>query len=151
MRSHHDSLVAEHPGQKNTFEKISRDHYWPGMRRFIKDYVCSCETHAHPKHPDMLHTASYNLFQSLPMHDRQCLWISLWNYPNRTLMNHDAILVCVNRFSKMEHCVPTRSNVTAKQTAALYVKEVFHLHGLPKDIVSDMGQQFTSRFTRRLL
>src|SRR5579859_1975372 len=35
--------------------------------------------------------------------------------------------------------------------ASLYVKEVFHLHGLPKDIVSDRGQQFTSRFTRRLL
>ena len=48
---------------------------------------------------------------------------------------YDTILVSVHRFSKMAHFIPTRSDVTAEQTAALYVKEVFHLHGLPKDIV----------------
>ena len=65
--------------------------------------------------------------------------------------NHDVILVCVDRFSKMAHFIPTRSDVTAEQTAALYVRKVFRLHGLPKDVVSDRGQQFTSRFTKRLL
>jgi transposase InsO family protein len=64
---------------------------------------------------------------------------------------YDAILVCVDRFTKMAHFIPTRSNVTAEQAASLYMKDVFRLHGLPKDIVSDRGQQFTSHFTKRLL
>jgi hypothetical protein len=63
----------------------------------------------------------------------------------------DAILVCVDRFTKMAHFIPTNSNVTAEQAAQLYLRNVFRLHGLPSDIVSDRGQQFTSRFTRRLL
>jgi len=64
---------------------------------------------------------------------------------------HDVILVCVDRFMKMAHFIPTNSNVTAEEVASLYVKNIFRLHGLPKDIVSDRGQQFTSRFTKRLL
>jgi transposase InsO family protein len=64
---------------------------------------------------------------------------------------YDAILVCVDRFTKMAHFIPTNSNVTVEQVASLYVKNVFRLHGLPKDIVSDHGQQFTSRFMKRLL
>jgi hypothetical protein len=63
----------------------------------------------------------------------------------------DAIYVCVDRLTKMAHFCPTRSDVTAEQTAQLYLHHVFKNHGLPLDIVSDRGQQFTSRFTRRLL
>ena len=64
---------------------------------------------------------------------------------------YDAIYVCVDRFTKMAHFIPTKSNVTAEKAAQHYVKDVFRLHGLPDDIVSDRGQQFTSRFTQRLL
>jgi transposase InsO family protein len=64
---------------------------------------------------------------------------------------YDAIFVCVDRLTKMAHFIPTNSNVTAERAAQHYVQDVFRLHGLPNDIVSDRGQQFTSRFTRRLL
>jgi hypothetical protein len=64
---------------------------------------------------------------------------------------YDAILVCVDRFTKMAHFIPTTSNVTAEQAALLYMKDVFRLHRLPKDVVSDRGQQFTSRFTKHIL
>jgi hypothetical protein len=63
----------------------------------------------------------------------------------------NSIFVCVDRFTKMAHFIPTNSDVTAEQAASLYLQNVFRLHGLPGDIVSDRGQQFTSRFTRRLL
>jgi hypothetical protein len=63
----------------------------------------------------------------------------------------DAIFVCVDRLTKMAHFMPTHSTITAEQAASLYIQNVFRLHGLPVDIVSDRGQQFTSRFTRRLL
>jgi hypothetical protein len=51
----------------------------------------------------------------------------------------------------MAHFVPTNSNVTAEDTADLYIRNVFKNHGLPRDIVSDRGTQFVSKFTRRLL
>ena len=51
----------------------------------------------------------------------------------------------------MAHFIPTNSNVTAEQTADLYLRHVFKNHGLPNDIVSDHGTQFVSKFSRRLL
>jgi hypothetical protein len=64
---------------------------------------------------------------------------------------YDAIYVCVDRFTKMAHFCPTSSNVTAEQTAQLYLQHIFKHHGLPENIISDRGTQFTSKFTRRLL
>ena len=63
----------------------------------------------------------------------------------------DAIYVCVDRLTKMAHFTSTTSNITAEQMAQLYLQNVFKLHGLPKEVVSDRGPQFTSKFTRRLL
>jgi len=63
----------------------------------------------------------------------------------------NAILVCVDRLTKMAHFCPTTTQVDAKETARLYLKHVFKHHGLPDDIVTDRGTQFTSRFTASLL
>jgi len=51
LRSCHDGKAAGHLGQEKTLELISRDYYWPGMRRFTKDYVWTCETCARRKAP----------------------------------------------------------------------------------------------------
>jgi hypothetical protein len=39
--------------------------------------------------------------------------------------------------------------VTGKQTAELFMKEVFRLHGSPRSIVSDRGPQFISAYWKR--
>ena len=62
----------------------------------------------------------------------------------------NAILVCVDRFTKMAHFCPTTTNVTSEGAAELYLRYVFKHHGLPTDIVSDRGTQFVSRFSQRL-
>jgi hypothetical protein len=64
---------------------------------------------------------------------------------------YNAILVCVDRLTKMAHFCPTTTQVDAKETARLYLKHVFKYHGLPDNIVTDRGTQFTSRFTASLL
>jgi hypothetical protein len=63
----------------------------------------------------------------------------------------DAIYVCVDRFTKMAHFCPTTTKVTAEETAHLYLDHVFKHHGLPTDIVSDRGPQFTSHLMTALL
>ena len=68
-----------------------------------------------------------------------------------TRKGHDAILVFVDRLSKMVHFAPTRTDVSAKGVAQLFFEHVFRLHGLPKDIVSDMDAWLTSRFWKALM
>ncbi|KAI3368651.1 hypothetical protein L3Q82_025653 [Scortum barcoo] len=61
---------------------------------------------------------------------------------------HTTILTVVDRFSKMAHFVPLPKLPSAKETAELMLTHVFRLHGLPVDVVSDRGPQFTSIFWR---
>ena len=54
--------------------------------------------------------------------------------------------VAVGRLAKMAHFIPCKDNITAKDLALMFIKHIFRLHGLPKDIVSDRGLLFTSNF-----
>jgi transposase InsO family protein len=63
----------------------------------------------------------------------------------------DAVWVVVDRFTKMVRFVPCMSTITAVQTASLFVKHIFKLHGMPKRIVSDRDNKFTSGFWRETM
>jgi RNase H-like domain found in reverse transcriptase/Integrase zinc binding domain len=39
---YHDHLTAGHPGIFNTYLLVSRDYWWPDIKRFIKAYVQGC-------------------------------------------------------------------------------------------------------------
>jgi hypothetical protein len=62
----------------------------------------------------------------------------------------DAIMVVVDRFSKMAHFIPTKDETTAQETGKLFFTHVFKHHGLPKDIILDRDPKFTSKFWRAL-
>ncbi|KAK3571610.1 hypothetical protein QTP86_015343 [Hemibagrus guttatus] len=61
-----------------------------------------------------------------------------------------AIMVVVDRFSKGCKLVPLKGLPTAMQKADAMFAHVFRNFGLPEDIVSDRGPQFTSRVWRAL-
>ena len=62
----------------------------------------------------------------------------------------DAIMVTVDRNTKMGHFIPTTSDVSAEGVADLFVTHIWSKHGLPDRTVSDHRTQFNSRFLRRL-
>ncbi len=49
----------------------------------------------------------------------------------------DAIMVVVDRFSKMAHFIPTKDEAMAQEIGRLFFFHIFKHHGLSKDIVSD--------------
>ncbi|KAG4040185.1 hypothetical protein PC123_g24270 [Phytophthora cactorum] len=55
-------------------------------------------------------------------------------------------VVFVDRFRKMVHLAAVPAEVTAVQTARLFVDMVFKHRGMPLDIVSDRDPRFTARF-----
>jgi len=52
-------------------------------------------------------------------------------------------MVVVNRFTKMVHFIGLLTNATAKDVANVFLREVWELHGLPMEIISDMDAKFT--------
>jgi hypothetical protein len=59
---------------------------------------------------------------------------------------NDAIVVFVDKLSKMTHIAACKTSVSAEELAGVFIKEVFRLHGYPKGIVSDRDPRFTSAF-----
>ena len=59
---------------------------------------------------------------------------------------YDAILVVVDRYSKMCRYIPTRIDVDASQLATLLIAEIFSKFGTPDSIVSDRGTTFTAKY-----
>ncbi|KAE9020429.1 hypothetical protein PR001_g13606 [Phytophthora rubi] len=60
------------------------------------------------------------------------------------------VLVFVDRFSKMVQLAPVVAEVTADESAELFLDLVFRYHGLSESIVSDLDPHFTSALWTRL-
>ena len=61
---------------------------------------------------------------------------------------YTAIVVFVDRLSKMVHLAPCYNTLGAQSLAQIFTHDIFSKHGLPRAIVchSDRGTQFTSTF-----
>jgi hypothetical protein len=144
LRKAHDGLTAGHFGQTKTLEVVSRDFYWPRMRTFVDDYVRTCDTCQRTKPP---HHKPYGFLAPLPIPPRPWHSISIDHIvelpPSKS---HTAILVCVDRLTKQAHFIPAKDTDTSRDVASQFITNVFRLHGLPHDIISDRGSRFTSKW-----
>jgi len=51
----------------------------------------------------------------------------------------DAIVVIVDRFTKMIRLKATTTNISSEGIAEIYKNEIWKLHGIPRRILSDRG------------
>ena len=118
IKQHHDEPTAGHPGRLRTEEIITRNYWWPTIKKDIKEYIEGCEScqrnkiiqnkdklplypHENPLHP--WHTISINLLEPLPKSKE-----------------YDTIAVITDKFSKMIRLIPTTSEISAIGMAKLY-------------------------------
>jgi len=114
------------------------------MTKDVKDYVKCCYDCNRNKSSNHW---KFGLLQPLPIlplpwHSLSMDFISQLPLSNR----HDAILVVVDRFSKMSLFLQTKMTCTSSELAELFVKFFFSKHGLSDNIVSDCGSLFVSSF-----
>ncbi|XP_059068640.1 uncharacterized protein LOC131859116 [Cryptomeria japonica] len=63
---------------------------------------------------------------------------------------HNAILVVVDRLTKVAHFIPSNLSDGAHTIAYKFLHEIFRLHGIPEKIISDRDARMTSRFWQTL-
>jgi len=142
IKQHHDIPTTGHGGTAKTTELIQRKYYWAHMRDLIKKYVKNCDTCQRTK---AVRHAPYGLLQSNEVPEKPWKSISMdfiTDLPKSE--GYDAILVVVDRLTKMSHFIPSNKDMNTRQFAKTFIKEIFRLHGLPKDIITDRGTIFTS-------
>src|SRR5207302_1863185 len=127
----------------------SRQYYWPKMRETIKRYITNWDTCQRTK---VVRHAPYGLLQSNEAPSRPWKSISM-DFITDLLESagHDAILVVVDRLTKMSHFIPCRKDINIKQFVLVFLKEIFRLHGLPRDIITDRGSIFTSDMWKEIM
>jgi len=63
----------------------------------------------------------------------------------------DAIVVIVDRFTKMIRLKVTTTNISLEDIAKIYQDEIWKLHGISRKILSDRGPQFVSKFMEEFI
>ena len=145
---YHDDQFAGHWGIDKTKELLERKFYWPGMGTDIKEYVttCSvCQNIAISRHKP------YGKLEPLPVPERPWQEVSLdfiTQLPRSYIgtAEYDAILVVVDRYTKMAKFIPTTTDIAAPEFAALFHENIELKYGSPRGIVSDRDTRITSKF-----
>ena len=143
----HDAPASGHLGKDKTIEQLKRRCYWPRMDADVVSYVTSCDACQRNK-PS--HQSTMGALMPLPIPDRpwSTVTLDLITALPRSAAGHDAIVVFVDKLTKMVHYVPTSTTVTATHLATLFLRHVVRLHGVPDSIISDRDPRFTAHFWR---
>ena len=144
ITSHHDNLMGGgHQGIDRTYAAITLRAYWPGMYKTIQEYVKSCETCQKVKHKNR-NPVPLTPMPIVPVLER---WHMDFLCMKTTPDGYKYILLLVDSFSRWCEAFPTKSQDSQTVAKILY-QEIFTRYGTPREIVSDLGRQFTSKLVR---
>ncbi|XP_057532797.1 uncharacterized protein LOC130810672 [Amaranthus tricolor] len=143
----HEGSIAGHFGIQKTLDMLAKHFYWPRMLGTVGKHILRCETCLKAK--VTFHKGEY---LPLPIANKPWEHISMdfMVALPKTRRGKDAIMVVVDRFSKMSHFIACTKADDAQHIAKLYFTEVVRLHGIPKSIVSDRDSKFLSHFWKTL-
>lgn len=145
----HDALWAGHTGLHKTLKLAERTFWWPTMRADIEKYVLTCIPCQRNKSSSQ---KKAGLLQPLPIPGRRWETVSMdliTGLPT-TELGRDAILVFVDKLSKMVKLVACNEDDGAIEIAQYIVENIFKLHGLPRVLLSDRDPRFTSNLFREI-
>lgn len=141
----HEPPMSGHVGTEKTFEAVRRTFFWKTMRKDVNDFVRKC-------HQCQVNKSSNQkpggLLTPLAIPERrwEVVTMDLITSLPMTQSGHDAIVVFVDKLSKMVHFAACKTAIGAEEFAALYVKEIVRYHGVSKVLISDRDPRFTGKF-----
>jgi hypothetical protein len=106
LKECHDGPLAGHGGAKRTTTLLKKSYYWPNLKDSAKEYVKTCLTCQQNR---TLNKKQAGLLQPLPISKRSWESVSMdFMVSLSPSRGFDAIMVVVDRFSKMTHFIPTK-------------------------------------------
>jgi hypothetical protein len=149
LKEMHNVAYAGHLGYHKTMATVKNHYFWQGRKKEIVEYIARCmecqKVKVGYRHPA-------GLLQALPILEWKWEVVTMdfiMGLP-RTRKQHDSIMVVVDKITKAVHFIPLKTTHKAIDVVDIFLKEVAHLHGIPKTIVSDRDLKFTSNFWKGL-
>ncbi len=147
LDSHHNTGAAGHPGFTKMYQTLKTKFYWRSMKNDVLDYVKSCKScqlnkiDRHPsKQPMIITTTSSRPFQRISIDIVGPLNIT--ENGNRFLLT---IQDDLTKFLQI-HAIPNHE----AHTVAQKLNEFISSFGIPENILSDNGTEFSSEIIKAL-
>ena len=147
IKEHHANVISGHFSWSRTVDLISRQFWWPKMRKSVQDFIQSCLSCQRNKSSTQ---RPFGLLTPLEIPDSRWHTVTMdWimDLPV-SAGGHNAIMVIVDKLTKYVHLVPTTKESSSEDVARLFIAHVYQYHGLPKVLISDRDPRFTSGFWR---
>ena len=155
IRQHHDTRDMGHRGVEGTIEKISRNYYFPGMRKMMEQYVKECDLCSKSK------AKRHKPYGKMKVPEPPTRawgstaldWITKLPLSKEPMTQtiYDSILVITDRLTKYAYFLPYIEESGAEELAYWFQKTIVSQHGLPDEITSDRDTRLTSNFWQSLM
>ena len=145
MSEYHDTYCAGHYGIGKTSQAIGRLFWWRSLTEDVTKYISCCVLCQRGK---ARRHRPFGALQPLPVPEKAWDTVTfdfIVRLP-KTARGNDSICVFVDKLTKMVHFVACREDLSAKDFAELYIDQVWRLHGLSKEFITDRDSRFTSAF-----
>ncbi|XP_062603479.1 uncharacterized protein LOC134265246 [Saccostrea cucullata] len=142
MKLAHDSLLAGHLGTQRTLARVTSEFFWPGMHSEVRRYCQSCDICQRTVHKGKIQKVP---LERMPLIDEpfQRVAVDLVGplYPTTDKGNR-YILTLVDYATRYPEAIALPNIETEGVAEALM--EMFSRIGVPREMLTDMGSQFTS-------
>ncbi|CAI7771262.1 unnamed protein product [Closterium sp. NIES-54] len=149
LQEAHDRATSGHFGVEKTRQQLQWYYYWPEMLTDVQRHVASCPTCQIMKSSWKRPAGQ---LQPIPPPERAWQQVTMdfvTGLPAGASGN-DAILVVVDRPTKIGHFTACKKSITTEETACLFISTVVRLHGIPAPIISYRDAKFTSNSCRNM-
>jgi len=148
LRSLHDSSISGHFGFDKTYHKLRQCAFFPGMRKYTKDYITTCDQCQRNKYDNKKTAGKMGV---KPIHQPwHTIYLDLMGpYTSSTPNRYAYVLVAVDAFTKFVELHPLRE-ATAAQLCSVMEKEILCRYSTPKIIVTDNATNFRSELLSTL-
>ena len=139
LRAAHCAPDAGHGGVDRTVNRIKLDHWWPGMRQDVEDYISRCQVCQMTKSRD----PKPSPLQSLPVPERpnERVHIDLFGPLKTSETGNKYVMVMTDAFSKYVELTAILDK-SAKTVAKSFLERWICRFSAPVMIVTDQGKEF---------
>ena len=142
MKVGHETIMAGHLATRKSVDRIQRHFYWPGLQSDVRRFCQSCDTCQKTIPKGRVGKAVLGRMPIIDIPFQRIAVDLVGPIEPMTERKNRYILTIVDYATRYPEAVPLAKIDT--ETVAEALVEVFSRVGIPNEILTDMGTQFTS-------
>lgn len=143
IQLYHDTPYSGHRGTGKTSERVREKYFWHGMQKKVQNYCAQCVSCIRHKASHNRRRAPLQVFEEVAHPFQRAGMDIVGPFPTTTEGNR-YLLVFVDHLTKYSEVV-AMPDQKAETVAKKFVELVILRHGVPQQILTDQGPNFTSR------